>query len=186
MPGVLRAGGLPNTVALIAPHVLFLHNTGDRFDTSMVKAAYALWQAEDKLADVTIDSAMRDDANLLAFMTRADAVHRAPADKRDSLYFPPPDSEGGWRKLDSPERIHRIAGLDPKKLDEAFKMIQGSTKNGGRLASARLKGNILLTLVAQVGSLQPVTQWLIRMAITSLWAIQIPLTSRRKMPCIPL
>jgi CubicO group peptidase (beta-lactamase class C family) len=33
-------------------------------------------------------------------------------------YFPPPESQGDWRKLDRPEDIRRIAGMDPAKLDE--------------------------------------------------------------------
>ncbi|OHB79795.1 MAG: hypothetical protein A2Z25_03590 [Planctomycetes bacterium RBG_16_55_9] len=33
-------------------------------------------------------------------------------------YFPPPDSEGGWRKLDKPDEIRRIGGMDPDKLSE--------------------------------------------------------------------
>jgi len=53
---------------------LILHNTGDCFDTSMVKAACALRQAEGELAEVTVDSAACGDANLLAFMTRANVV----------------------------------------------------------------------------------------------------------------
>lgn len=31
-------------------------------------------------------------------------------------YFPPPESQGGWRKLDDPAEIRRIAGIDPDKL----------------------------------------------------------------------
>jgi CubicO group peptidase (beta-lactamase class C family) len=48
-------------------------------------------------------------------------------------YFPPPDSAGGWRTLTKPDEIRRKTGLDVKKLDEAFRYIQGSTKNGGLL-----------------------------------------------------
>jgi CubicO group peptidase (beta-lactamase class C family) len=36
----------------------------------------------------------------------------APAD-----YFPPPESQGGWRKLDKPDDVRRAAGMDPRKLD---------------------------------------------------------------------
>ena len=43
IPGILRAGGLPNAAALAAPHDLLLHNTGDRFDASWASAAYALY-----------------------------------------------------------------------------------------------------------------------------------------------
>ena len=33
-------------------------------------------------------------------------------------YFPPPESQGGWRKLDEPEDISKVAGMDPAKLDD--------------------------------------------------------------------
>jgi CubicO group peptidase (beta-lactamase class C family) len=35
-----------------------------------------------------------------------------------ATYFPPPESEGGWRKLESRQSIRRVAGVDPAKLDE--------------------------------------------------------------------
>jgi CubicO group peptidase (beta-lactamase class C family) len=31
-------------------------------------------------------------------------------------YFPPPESQGGWRKLDKPEDIRRLGGMDPEKV----------------------------------------------------------------------
>jgi CubicO group peptidase (beta-lactamase class C family) len=31
-------------------------------------------------------------------------------------YFPPPESQGGWRKLDQPGQIRGLAGMDPEKL----------------------------------------------------------------------
>jgi CubicO group peptidase (beta-lactamase class C family) len=57
----------------------------------------------------------------------------ASARSADSGYFPPPDSEGGWRTLAGDEEIRRIAGLDKHKLDEAFAYVQAGTKNGGLL-----------------------------------------------------
>ncbi len=33
-------------------------------------------------------------------------------------YFPPPESQGGWRKLDIAEEIRSRAGMDPEKLAE--------------------------------------------------------------------
>lgn len=33
-------------------------------------------------------------------------------------YFPLPESQGGWRKLDDPDDIRKLAGMDPAKLDE--------------------------------------------------------------------
>ncbi|MFC1718702.1 serine hydrolase domain-containing protein [Candidatus Poribacteria bacterium] len=32
-------------------------------------------------------------------------------------YFPPPESEDGWRKLEDPGEIQRLAGMDPARLD---------------------------------------------------------------------
>ena len=32
--------------------------------------------------------------------------------------FPLPESQGGWRKLDKPEDVRTIAGMDPAKLDD--------------------------------------------------------------------
>ena len=31
-------------------------------------------------------------------------------------YFPPPESQGGWRKLETPDEIRRLGGMDPDKL----------------------------------------------------------------------
>ena len=33
-------------------------------------------------------------------------------------YFPPPESRGGWRKLDDAGDVRRVAGVDPVKLAE--------------------------------------------------------------------
>ena len=33
-------------------------------------------------------------------------------------YFPPPESKGGWRKLESDDDVRRIGGMDPQKLAE--------------------------------------------------------------------
>jgi CubicO group peptidase (beta-lactamase class C family) len=41
----------------------------------------------------------------------SDAGHKIGA-----TYFPPPESQGGWRQLTSPDDIRRLAGADPKKL----------------------------------------------------------------------
>ena len=48
-------------------------------------------------------------------------------------YFPPPDSEGGWRTLTDSEEIRRVTGVDVRKLDAAFEVAEASTKNGGLL-----------------------------------------------------
>lgn len=36
----------------------------------------------------------------------------------DGAYFPPPESQGGWRMLEDPGELRRVAGMDPVKLDE--------------------------------------------------------------------
>ncbi|MGA2259614.1 MAG: serine hydrolase domain-containing protein [Thermoguttaceae bacterium] len=45
------------------------------------------------------------------------AASAAPADASPANYFPLPESQGGWRKLESGEAIRRMAGMDPIKLD---------------------------------------------------------------------
>ncbi|MBM4093478.1 MAG: beta-lactamase family protein [Planctomycetes bacterium] len=44
----------------------------------------------------------------------ATSAARSPA--TISTYYPPPESEGGWRRLDQPDDIRRLAGMDPDKL----------------------------------------------------------------------
>src|SRR5882672_10363613 len=48
-------------------------------------------------------------------------------------YFPPPDSEGGWRTLKTPEEIRAKAGMDAAWLDHAYQITERSTSNGGLL-----------------------------------------------------
>ncbi len=43
-------------------------------------------------------------------------------------YFPPPESAGGWRKLNSPEDVRRVAGMDPAKLDALKQWLLASDK----------------------------------------------------------
>ena len=52
-------------------------------------------------------------------------------------YFPPPDDQGGWRTLDDPRDIRRVAGMDLERLDQAFAYAKTSTKNGGLLVARR-------------------------------------------------
>jgi len=48
-------------------------------------------------------------------------------------YFPPPDSEGGWRTLKTAEEIRAKAGMDLPTLDAAYTVTERSTGNGGLL-----------------------------------------------------
>ena len=48
-------------------------------------------------------------------------------------YFPPPDSEGGWRALSDAAQIRELAGMDLARLQQAFELTQRGTQNGGLL-----------------------------------------------------
>src|SRR5437870_945333 len=52
---------------------------------------------------------------------------------RAADYFPPPDSEGGWRTLHETKEIREKAGLDLSRLEDAYKICERSTPNGGLL-----------------------------------------------------
>jgi CubicO group peptidase (beta-lactamase class C family) len=41
-------------------------------------------------------------------------------------YFPPPESAGGWRKLETPEDIKRLGGMDPAKLKDLAEWLKQS------------------------------------------------------------
>jgi len=45
-------------------------------------------------------------------------------------YFPPSESQGGWRKLDEPEEIRRTADMDPAKLDDLKRwLLESDSRN---------------------------------------------------------
>ena len=48
-------------------------------------------------------------------------------------YFPPPDSEGGWRTLSDSAQIRELAGMDLGRLEKAYELTQRATQNGGLL-----------------------------------------------------
>jgi CubicO group peptidase (beta-lactamase class C family) len=48
-------------------------------------------------------------------------------------YFPPPDSDGGWRTLKTAQEIRQKAGMDLATLDAAYTVTERSTGNGGLL-----------------------------------------------------
>jgi CubicO group peptidase (beta-lactamase class C family) len=48
-------------------------------------------------------------------------------------YFPPPDSEGGWRTPADAAQTRALAGIDAARLDQAFEFTQRCTRNGGLL-----------------------------------------------------
>lgn len=44
------------------------------------------------------------------------------------VHFPPPESQGGWRKLETTEEIRRLAGMDPDRLAELRQWLLDSDK----------------------------------------------------------
>jgi CubicO group peptidase (beta-lactamase class C family) len=71
----------------------------------------------------------RGAANLLVLTISFIALSAAVAED----YFPPPDSEGGWRTAtNAPEALER-AGLDTGRLDQAFEYASRTSQHGGLL-----------------------------------------------------
>jgi CubicO group peptidase (beta-lactamase class C family) len=56
---------------------------------------------------------------------------------RAADYFPPPDSEGGWRTLTDAAEMREKAGMDLPKLERAFDFTQRCSQNGGLLVVRR-------------------------------------------------
>ncbi|MBM3726796.1 MAG: serine hydrolase [Acidobacteria bacterium] len=68
------------------------------------------------------------------WLTLATALTLAAAEKN---YFPPPDSQGGWRTLPNAQAIRKTAGIDTAKLDEAFEFVRETAQHGGLLVVRR-------------------------------------------------
>jgi len=58
-------------------------------------------------------------------------------------YFPLPESQGGWRKLNTPEDIRAIGGMDPAKLDDLREWLLQSDKRNFAAVVIR-RGHIVL------------------------------------------
>lgn len=58
----------------------------------------------------------RDDSDARLRERFRNAVQKSFSEPKGA-YFPPPESQGGWRKLDTEEDIREIGGMDPDKLD---------------------------------------------------------------------
>ena len=66
IPGILKAGGLPNAAALIGPQDLLLHNTDGNFDVGWAEAAYAASSE----CTLDIQEGRLENEALLEFLTR--------------------------------------------------------------------------------------------------------------------
>jgi CubicO group peptidase (beta-lactamase class C family) len=70
----------------------------------------------------------------MAFPLLVAAAVAVPTEARGGeIYFPPPDSQGGWRTANTAEEVRQRAGLDLAKLNAVFDEFSASTKNGGLL-----------------------------------------------------
>jgi hypothetical protein len=52
---------------------------------------------------------------------------------RATDYFPPPDSQGGWRTLNDSAKIRKVAGIDVARLDQALEYAKKTSPHGGLL-----------------------------------------------------
>ena len=59
-----------------------------------------------------------DDPVFYAQLRALTALRRTAEQMAVADYFPPPESQGGWRKLEQPDDIRQRAGLNPAKLDQ--------------------------------------------------------------------
>jgi CubicO group peptidase (beta-lactamase class C family) len=60
-----------------------------------------------------------------------------PAAPKSAGYFPPPDSQGGWRTLKDAASIRKQAGMDLARLERAYDFTQRCSQNGGLLVVRR-------------------------------------------------
>ena len=67
------------------------------------------------------------------------------AEWQEGGYFPPPESKGGWRKLDAAHEIRRSAGMDPQELEELRQwLLRSDNRNFAAVVIRR--GHIVLVI----------------------------------------
>src|SRR5688572_12735075 len=92
---------------------------------------------------------MKATASLFAgFLAANIAGSGAEADRKASRtksgeYFPPPESQGGWRKLEAPGDIRRVAGMDTERLAELKQWLLDSDQRDFAAVVIR-RGHIVL------------------------------------------
>lgn len=80
---------------------------------------------------VTRHDAVARQSTVLSSAARGRFVFDAPAGRAVLFcfkrhYFPPPESQGGWRRLEAPDAIRATAGMAPQKLDELRRWLLAS------------------------------------------------------------
>jgi CubicO group peptidase (beta-lactamase class C family) len=73
----------------------------------------------------------RNSANQAAIVSLLLASQTVVAEHR--IYYPVPDAAGGWRAISDPAKIRRLAGIDIRRLDQAFEYAQRTSQHGGLL-----------------------------------------------------
>lgn len=71
-----------------------------------------------------------DDPTVYAMLKSLTTPLDRESDATPRDYFPPPESRGGWRRLDNADAIRRVAGMDPEKLQELRKWLRESDRRG--------------------------------------------------------
>lgn len=64
----------------------------------------------------------------LGIALRTGAQQTPSAIQGRDTYFPPPESQGGWRQLRTPQEVRRLGGMDPDKLTELRQWLLDSDK----------------------------------------------------------
>jgi CubicO group peptidase (beta-lactamase class C family) len=57
-------------------------------------------------------------------------AHQSASPAGWNTYFPPPESQGGWRKLNDPDSMRTLAGMDPARLEMLRAWLRNSDERG--------------------------------------------------------
>ena len=68
IPGLLRAGGFPNAVALLAPRAVLVQNTGNTLDTSSAVQAFGTSAVTEGWSRLKLESTVQGDSAIHAFL----------------------------------------------------------------------------------------------------------------------
>ena len=78
IPGLLRAGGLPNAVALLAPRAVLVQNTGNILDTSSAVQAFGTSAVTEGWSRLKLESTVQGDSAIHGFPDRPEDVRPRP------------------------------------------------------------------------------------------------------------
>ena len=93
-------------------------------------------------------------------LVRTKQSHAADHAAAEGEYFPPPESQGGWRKLDRPADIRAMGGMDPQKLEKLRQWLRDSDRRNfaavvirnGYIVMQEERGNSAATDARRVAS----------------------------------